>query len=378
VTRGQPIARLDARTFEAKVREERAAVAVAQATVLIEEAAVEKAAATLANTKALQVVLEAETAAARATFVEAERNLERKERLAKKSGAVAQTDLDAAVARRDATRAGVRAAQARVKAHVTSIETVAAAQRMASAKLENARAQVTERQAELEQAEVELARTTIRAPIDGVVIGRNVDLSQTVAASLEAPTVFTIAQDLSDMEVHASTDEADIGSVRVGQPVSFTVDAHPNRRFAGEVIQIRKAPRYLENVVVYTVVISAANPELLLLPGMTATARIVVNQVSGVLKVLGAALRFDPPEDAALAASPKDGDQDLPDWVWVLDDDGLPSAVRVSLGARNAVQTMGAKQWGAKQWGQGAKQWGHSYLNNNKINSNSQLSIIKT
>ena len=122
----------------------------------------------------------------------------------------------------------------------------------------------------LDRARVDLARTTIRAPIDGVVIKRAVDRGQTVAASLEAPEMFTIAQDLRRMEVHAKIDEADIGRIRVGQRAAFTVDSYPGRSFAGKVIQIRKAHEVVQNVVTYTVLVSAENPDLALLPGMTA------------------------------------------------------------------------------------------------------------
>ena len=136
--------------------------------------------------------------------------------------------------------------------------------RVADAEVEIAQAAIKESQAALDNAEVELARTVIRAPMDGVVIRRNVDLGQTVAASLQAPTLFTIAQALHRMQAEANVDEADIGRVVAGQQVTFTVDAHPGRTFRGEVVQIRMAPEVFENVVTYTVIISADNSDLLL------------------------------------------------------------------------------------------------------------------
>ena len=136
---------------------------------------------------------------------------------------------------------------------------------------------------------MDLERTIIRAPVDGTVILRNVDAGQTVAASLQAPVLFTIAQDLRDMQVEAAIDEADVGRLRVGQQANFTVDAFPRRNFAGEIRQIRKSPVNVQNVISYTVVISAAAPDLSLHPGMTANVRVVVEKRDAVLKVANAA-----------------------------------------------------------------------------------------
>jgi HlyD family secretion protein len=151
---------------------------------------------------------------------------------------------------------------------------------------------------------VDLERTIIRAPVNGTVILKNIDAGQTVAASLQAPVLFTIAQDLRDMQVEAAIDEADVGRLRVGQQANFTVDAFPRRNFAGEIKQIRKSPVNVQNVISYTVVISAANPDQSLLPGMTANVRVVVDSRDSVLKVANAALRFRP----ASAADAKPAD----------------------------------------------------------------------
>ena len=123
--------------------------------------------------------------------------------------------------------------------------------------LQNAEAQVGQYDAGLRQAQVDLDHTIIRAPVDGVVVSRNVDVGQTVAASLQAPTLFTIAQDLTKMQVDTNVDEADVGRVQVGQRATFTVDSFPGRTFTGEVVQIRKAPQVVQNVVTYDVVVSA-------------------------------------------------------------------------------------------------------------------------
>lgn len=147
----------------------------------------------------------------------------------------------------------------------------------------------------LEQANINLSYATIKSPISGVVISRNVDIGQTVAASFNTPTLFTIANSLSDMQVQASVDEGDIGNVRVGQQVTFTVDAYPNSVFDGKVTQIRLQPTTVQNVVEYTVIIDVPNPEMKLLPGMTANLTIQVSHADNVLKVPTTALRFMPP-----------------------------------------------------------------------------------
>ena len=169
---------------------------------------------------------------------------------------------------------------------------------MVQAQLEVARAQaasaqavVRQREAALAQARGDLERTEIRSPVDGVVIKRSVDVGQTVAASLQAPELFIIARSLSDMQVDAAIDEADIARVRTGQRVAFTIDAFPGRSFGGVVRQVRKAALSTQNVVTYTVVIGFANPGSALLPGMTANVRIVTDTRAGVLKVPNAALR---------------------------------------------------------------------------------------
>jgi HlyD family secretion protein len=166
----------------------------------------------------------------------------------------------------------------------------------AMANLHQAEAQVQIKQASLDNARVNLSRCTIYSPVDGTVISRNVDVGQTVAASLSAPTLFVIANDLTQMQIDANVSEADIGSVDEGQTVNFTVDAFPDRKFNGRVMQIRNSPTTVQNVVTYDTVIEVSNPDLKLRPGMTANASIVIAEHPGVLKIPNAALRFRPPE----------------------------------------------------------------------------------
>jgi HlyD family secretion protein len=152
-----------------------------------------------------------------------------------------------------------------------------------------------QRQAALNQAAVDLAHTYIRSPVSGTVIARNIDVGQTVAASLQAPVLFVIAADLSRMQVEVAVDEADIGAIQTGQSVKFTVDSFPRRNFSGEVRQVRLSPETVQNVVTYTVVVAVNNADRLLLPGMTANVEIAVLERDDVLKVPNRALRFKPP-----------------------------------------------------------------------------------
>lgn len=276
VAAGQVLARLDPAPFETQVAQARAERAVAEANLAMQRAALGELTAALDG--------------ARTTLAEAERELARKTALLDRR-ITPQSQVDKALAVRDRARASVDAAAARLARH--------------RAQIGHARAQVDQRKAALRRRELDLGYSVIRSPVDGVVIGRNVDVGQTVAASFQAPVLFTVAQDLSRMQVEVSVDEADIGQVARGQPAAFTVDTFPDRRFAGRVEQIRKAPREVSNVVTYTVVVSAPNPGLSLLPGMTANVNVVVAERADALKVDDAALRFragEAPEAAGAAA----------------------------------------------------------------------------
>ncbi len=175
------------------------------------------------------------------------------------------------------------------------------AQRSAQAQVKSAEAQVTQARAALAQAQVNLDKTVITSPIDGIVISRDVDIGQTVAASLQAPTLYQVAADLARMQLKASIDESDLGRIAQGQAVTFTVDAYPGETFSGTVEQVRLNPTVESNVVTYAAIISAPNPELKLKPGMTANLTVVVAQRESVLRVPASALRFRP-DDTLLAA----------------------------------------------------------------------------
>ncbi len=166
----------------------------------------------------------------------------------------------------------------------------------ALAQLEVNKAQRAQTEAALSQATVDLNNTVIRSPVDGIVISRTVDVGQTVAASLQAPILFTIANDLAKMEVHTNVDEADVGNVTEGQEVTFTVDAFPARRFRGRVHQVRNSPNIVQNVVTYDAVVRIDNKELLLKPGMTANVQFLVSRKENILTIPNMAIRFKPPD----------------------------------------------------------------------------------
>lgn len=190
---------------------------------------------------------------------------------------------------------------------------------------------IGQRQAALDAAQVNLDYTNIVSPADGVVVSRNVNVGQTVAASFQTPTLFLIAQDLTKMQVDTNVSETDIGAAKVGQKATFTVEAYPNRRFEGEVGQIRQAPITVQNVVTYNVVINVGNPQQLLLPGMTANVRIIIQEARNVLKVPDEAFRFNPGGGLA-------GTTDTQPRLWILKD-GQPVSVDVKTGLDDGTWT---------------------------------------
>src|SRR5262245_10313796 len=293
VKTGQPIAQLDQEIFAARVNEAKAAMSVARATAQVQKAALERAKVAVVNVQTAKRLAEAQSTAIKARQDEVERELQRKLQLAR-TGTATERELSQVRTQRDAGDADLRASFEQIQMKLEAIAIAEAEQKMADANLENAQAVVEQRQAALDQARLDLDRTVLRAPIDGIIIKRDVNPGQTVAVSLEAKTLFKIANDLREMEVHGKIDEADVGQLKVGQPAEFTVDAYPNRTFSGQVLQIRKSPEVVQNVVTYTAIISAPNPNLLLLPGMTAQLRIVVSDTGETLKIPSQALRFRP------------------------------------------------------------------------------------
>ena len=232
-----------------------------------------QATADLENAKANLVAAQANLDKAKAVLVQTKADYDRTAGLFH-SGIMSQQQLDVAKANYDSANAAVGGAMASVT---------------------QAEAQVSQKGAAVEVAQTNLDYTVIRSPIDGTVVARNVDVGQTVAASLQAPTIFTIAQDLSKMWVYAKTDESDVGNIKVGKPVSFKVDAFPKDTFHGVVSQVRMNATTVQSVVTYDTIIEFANPELKLFPGMTAYVTIPVATVEHALKVPNTALRYKPP-----------------------------------------------------------------------------------
>jgi HlyD family secretion protein len=231
-----------------------------------------QAQADLENAKANEAAARANLQKAQATVVQTRADYQRTVGLAKE-GVMSQQQLDVAKANTDSAEAQVSAAKAQVTQAV---------------------AQVAQRKAAVEVAQTNLNHTIITAPIDGTVVNRAVDVGQTVAASLQAPTLFTIAQDLTKMQVYAKTDESDVGMIKRGQMVSFKVDAFPRDTFTGRVSQVRMNPTTVQNVVTYDTIVDFDNPELKLFPGMTAYITIPVATATNVLKVPNGAMRFRP------------------------------------------------------------------------------------
>lgn len=212
----------------------------------------------------------------------------------------AQAKVREAVATVTETRLSLQRCEelvARQMCTASDLDKLRAASARAQAAEAMARAQAAQSQAAVEAQETNLRKAVIRAPIGGIVLNRQVEKGQTVAASFQTPVLFTLADDLARMELIVAVDEADIGQVRAGQPASFTVDAYPGRSFTAEVKQIRQAPKTVEGVVTYETVLSVDNDDLVLMPGMTATADIVSARLTDVLLLPNAALRFTPPAE---------------------------------------------------------------------------------
>ncbi len=232
-----------------------------------------QATADLENARANLVAAKANLEKAKAGAVQTKADYARTVALSKE-GVMSEQQLDLAKANFDSANAAVNGAVANVT---------------------QAEAQVTQKAAAVTVAQTNLNYTVIRSPIDGTVVARNVDVGQTVAASLQAPTIFTIAQDLTKMWVYAKTDESDVGNIKVGKPVAFKVDAFPKDTFRGVVSQVRMNATMVQSVVTYDTIIEFANPDLKLFPGMTAYVTIPVATVQNVVKVPNTALRYKPP-----------------------------------------------------------------------------------
>jgi HlyD family secretion protein len=345
VKRGQLIARIDPELFEARASQARATLESARAAVLNQQANRERATADVENARAALEGAKANVARQRVALLDAEIKLRSRTNLFREGG-ISQEERDSAQAAFDSAGAQLDAAAAQERAAGSTLRAAGATFQVAEAQLKAAAANVAQQEAALRQAEVDLSHTFIRAPVDGVVISRSVDVGQTVAASLQAPTLFLIAQDLTRMQVNTSVDEADIGQIKSGLPARFTVDAYPGQPFEGTVTQVRSAPNVQQNVVTYDVIIEVANPGLRLKPGMTASVQILIARKADALKVPAAALRFRPAVGGAdRPATSPDGRPERAGRggtseakVWVLEN-GVPKPVPVTLGLSDGNYT---------------------------------------
>jgi HlyD family secretion protein len=329
VAAGQELAVLDQRSFEAWVAQAEAEEQMARENVAILVAKLEKARGIESEAVARRGVFAARVEGAQVGLAASERQLARAEQLAGR-GTATRAAVEDARSVRDAMVAELREAEALAAAHEHLVTSIEAGRHEAEAELANARAALPLRDAARALAQLDLERSTIRAPIDGIVVGRNVEPGQTVAVSLDAPVLFTIAGDLAEMEIHANIDETDIGEIAVGQAAEFIVDAFPGRAFAARVTEIRKAARLIQGVVTYTVVLETGNPGRLLLPGMTAIVRIAVEETGPALTVPLAALRFD------------GGSANTGDTLWVLGQAGIERrAVALGLDDGTDVAVLG-------------------------------------
>ncbi len=332
VKKGQLVAVIDPQSFQARVDSSKASLDSANASVVSARAQVEKANADVASARAAAANQNAAIAKAKAAMLDAQRKLSARQQLFKQ-GIISKEDMDSAQSTYDQTVAEQQAADAQLDAANHQIQAVQAMVNVATTQLSSAQAQVKQAQAGLAQAQLDLDHTQITAPVDGTVIARHMDVGQTVAASFTAPTIFEVAQDLTKMQLDTNVDEADVGQVKVGQPVRFTVDAFPTQTFQGSVTQMRQAPINVQNVITYDVVVAVPNPDLKLLPGMTANVKILTNKEDNVLKVPNIALRFRPPDvkpDTTVRAAGRR--PDAGSTVWILGPDGKPQAAKVKLG----------------------------------------------
>jgi HlyD family secretion protein len=342
VVKGQPLSQLDQRSFRARLAEAEAELNAAKVGVGASIAKLERARIGVQDSEAQRAVFRARTESALARLKAAESELWRKDSLRERGAGSAAAQEDAST-RLAVAKAALREAEALEAAHENTVKSAVADQRRVQSELEEVLASVPQKKAAMLVRQIDFERTVIRSPVDGVIVGRNVNPGQTLATTLEAKPLFIVAGDLRRMEIHAKVDEADIGKIRVGQPATFTVDAHPGQRFPAAVRQIRKAPQPQQNVVTYTVVLSTDNEDRLLLPGMTASAKITINSMQAVLKLPLAALHYAPTDGYATPAP--EVARGKPASVWVAGKDGRPQPVTVGLGEEDgsyAVVVSGA------------------------------------
>jgi HlyD family secretion protein len=345
VQAGQLVARLNSDQIRAKLDAARADLEQARAMKLVQEAQIERVHADTEKARAAEAEMDAQIARSEALLTDAERTFQRQSELHAR-GVTTEVAHDSARTTRDAQRASLVSVKAQLSSARAQLVGLAADRRTAEARLAAATAQIAQREATVRQIEVDLRNTDIRSPVSGVVVRREVELGQTVAASLQSPTLFLVADDLRRMEISANIDEADVGRIKPGQRATFTVSAFPGRTFEGTIKQVRLGSQTIQNVVIYTAIVSIENPNLELLPGMTATLRIETDRRDAVVQVPNAALRWRPPtptREASAAQVSREQERGSPaaqvGRVFVVGPDGKPQGVTVRIGGTEGGTT---------------------------------------
>jgi HlyD family secretion protein len=353
VKEGQVVARLNSEQIRSRQDAAQADLAQARADRDTKSAQIDKARSALLRSQAQADDLAAQRNRARVQLAEAQRNLDRQTELTTRAAGT-QTALEQARTQLEVQQANLASADAQIASNRAEQTGLKADIALAEAGVKSAEALILQRQAKLRDIEIDLARAEIKSPVDGVVVKRDIELGQTVAASLSAPTLFTIAQDLSEIDIHANIDEADVGRLKPEQKVTFTVNAYPNRTFEGSVRMVRLSAQTVQNVVTYTAVIGVENRDQALLPGMTANLQIVTDEREDVLRIPNAALRFRPAMNLAARAEAdperrnarrtgrdqaQDGEDGTGGRVFRLGPDGNPQPIAVRLGVTDGSYT---------------------------------------
>lgn len=306
VKANQMMARLNTDQLRAKADAARADLAQARALAMVQEANLEKNKADQEKARAAMADMSAQMRRADALVDDARQTLARQEQLVTR-GSATEVTLQAARTASLTQQAARESTAAQITSAAASLSSLIADAQVATAQLASARASIAQREAVIRQIEVDIRNSEIRSPVDGVVVQRNIELGQTVAASLQAPTLFLVAENLDNMVIYANVDETDVGRVQPGQPAPFTVNAFPGRTFEGRVQQVRLGSQTIQNVVIYTAVIAVENPGRVLLPGMTANLRVLTERKGDVLRVSNAALRFRPAGELGADRPPQVG-----------------------------------------------------------------------
>ena len=335
VTKGQLLAQIDDSTFLAKVKQATANLENATASLKNDIAQIKKLEASKITAFSQIKVQEANLVKAKVELEDAQRDQKRTKELAHRK-LVSKAELDSANSNFFSKQASLKACEAQLDSSKAQITSIAAQIEAAKAQKEGSKARIKQMQALLDIAKIDLERTNIYSPIDGVVISREVDEGQTVAASLQAPKLFIIAQDMRKMQIETAVDEADIGMVKEGQEVVFDVDAFKDKKFTGKVNQVRLQPIETSNVVTYSVMVNVENSELLLKPGMTANVEIIIGNRQGVIRIPNKALFFKAPKFLTKRGK-KRRDQESSDLVpvWLVSKNGKPVRKDIKVGLSN-------------------------------------------